>query len=68
MKHLVAIILLCLPAQISAGGRCPYAHANRAEVARAATPKPQRAETVRAQKVRAIVAWQRAVLFEQQIL
>jgi hypothetical protein len=68
MKHVVAIVLLCLPAQLSAGGRCPFAHAERAEIARTLTPKPHRAEIARAQKIRALVAWQRAVLFEQQIL
>ena len=70
MKHAIAIILLCLPAQLSAGGRCPIAEANRHAIARASMAKPaaSRVEIVRAQKIRAILAWQRAVLFEQQIL
>jgi len=68
MKHVVAIALLCLPAQLSAGGRCPYAHADRAEIAKVWTAKPQRAELARAQKIRPLRAWQRSVLFEMQIL
>ena len=68
MKHVLAIVLLCLPAQISAGGRCPAGHADRSEVrawpVKAAAPRA----TLRVQKLRALAAWQRAVLFEQQIL
>ena len=71
MKHVAAIVLLCLPATLSAGGRCPIADANREAVARELAAKPttpRRVEIVRAQKIRALIAWQRAVLFEQQIL
>jgi hypothetical protein len=70
MKRVIAIILICLPASLSAEGRCPVADAHRAEIARALSAKPtaNRVELVRAQKIRAILAWQRAVLFEQQIL
>ena len=69
MKHAVAIALLCLPASLSAGGRCPYAHADRADIARAwSATAPTNRALARAQKIRAIVAYQRALLFEQQIL
>ena len=70
MKHAVAIVLLCLPAQLSALGRCPYAHTDRAGIARTWSPKPapNRADAARLQKIRAVLAYQRALLFEQQIL
>ena len=70
MKRIAAIVLLCLSAQLSAEGRCPYVHAERAEIARAWSSKPtlNRAEAARLQRVRALLAWQRAILFEQQIL
>ena len=70
MKLVIAIVLLCLAAPLAAGGRCPVAEAHREAVARelAAKPTPKRIELVRAQKIRALLAWQRAVLFEQQIL
>jgi hypothetical protein len=69
MKHAIAIILLCLPAQISAGGRCTIAHADRDGIARAASAKPNlNRESTRAQKIRPLRAWQRSVLFEMQIL
>jgi hypothetical protein len=69
MKHVVAIVLLCLPAQLSALGRCPYAAADRAEIARTWNAKaPSSRALARAQKIRAILAYQRALLFEQQIL
>ena len=68
MKHVLAIVLICLPAQLSAGGRCPYAQSDRAEVARVLTVKSQRPELARVQKIRPLRAWQRSVLFEMQIL
>lgn len=70
MKHVIAILLLCLPAQLSGGGRCPTSHANRDGIARTPSAKPlaNRGEVARPQRVRPLVAWQRTVLFEQQIL
>jgi hypothetical protein len=70
MKHAIAIVLLCLPAQLSAGGRCPIAQAHHDQIVRALSAKPaaNRIEVARVQKIRALLAWQRAVLFEQQIL
>ena len=68
MKHAAAIILLCLPAQLTAGGHCPVAEAHRLEVARALSAKPRRAEVSRPQKIRTPLAWQRPLMFEMQIL
>lgn len=70
MKHALAIILLCLPAQLSAAERCPLSRDHRDEVARVVSAKPPalRIEVGRPQKVRSPAAWQRLLLFEQQIL
>lgn len=70
MKHVLAILLLCLPTQLSAAERCSNSRHNRDEVARSGTPKPPavRAEIARPQRARPPAAWQRILLFEQQIL
>jgi hypothetical protein len=68
MKHAAAIVLFCLPAQLTAGGRCPVAEAHRIEIARALSAKPHRAEVSRPQKIRTPPAWQRPLMFEMQIL
>lgn len=70
MKRVLAIVLLCLPALVSAGGRCPSNHAVRDEPARILSLKtmPPRGDTIRVRKQRTLAAWQRAILFEQQIL
>lgn len=70
MKHAIAIVLLCLPTQLSAGNRCTAPHVNRAEIARVLSAKPNanRASIARKQKIRTLLAWQRSLLFEQQIL
>ena len=70
MKQLVAIILLCLPTQLSAAERCAMSRHHRDEIARVSAPKPPaaRVEISRPYKVRPLAAWQRVILFEQQIL
>lgn len=70
MKRFFAIVLLCVPALVSAGGRCPSSHASRDDQARSLVVKSlaARSEIVRARKSRPVVAWQRTILFEQQIL
>lgn len=70
MKHAIAILLLCLPAQLSAGERCTATHANRSEATRPLIAKPtvNRAAIARPLKVRLPIAWQRIYLYEQQIL
>lgn len=69
MKRVLALVLLCLPALVSAGGRCPSNHAVRDEPARILslrTMAPR--DSIRVRKQRPLIAWQRAILFEQQIL
>ena len=70
MKRVLALVLVCIPALVSAGGRCPSNHAVRDEPARILSLKTMvpRADTIRVRKQRPLVAWQRAILFEQQIL
>ena len=70
MKHVIAILLLCLPTQLSAAERCNMSRQNRDEVARVSTVKPPaiRSDIGRQIKVRAPKAWQRLLLLEQQIL
>lgn len=70
MKHAIAIVLLCLPTQLSAAERCAMSRVNRDEVARVVSVKPpaSRVEIARPLKVRPPAAWQRMLLFEQQIL
>ena len=70
MKYALAIILLAIAMPLSAGARCTKANAHRIESAPAPTAKPvgSRAEAVRQRKVVTITAWQRAVLFDPQIL
>ncbi len=70
MKRILALVLLCLPALVSAGGRCPSSHGLREQPARALSFKATtpRSDFVRVRKQRSLVAWQRAILFEQQIL
>ncbi len=70
MKTALALVLICLSAPLSAGERCTASQAQRAEVARVLSAKPAvtRTVTVRPQKLRALLAWQRSLLFEQQIL
>ena len=70
MKHVIAIFLLCLPTQLSAAERCNMSRQNRDEVARVSSVKPPaiRSDIGRPIKVRAPKAWQRLLLFEQQIL
>lgn len=69
MKHLIAIVLLCLPTQLSAGERCNHPRAHRGEVARIVHAKPpaSRIEIARPQRARPSTTW-RVLLFEQQIL
>lgn len=70
MKHVIAIVLLCLPTQLSAAERCNASRHNRDEIVREASPKPPaiRADPVRPNKVRARAPWQRVLIFEPQIL
>ena len=70
MKRVLALVIVCIPALVSAGGRCPSNHAVRDEPARILSLKTMvpRADTIRVRKQRPLVAWQRAILFEQQIL
>lgn len=70
MKTAFAIVLICITAPLSAGERCTKAHAHRTETARPLSAKPvaNRAGVERRQKVISIPDWQRALLFEPQIL
>jgi hypothetical protein len=68
MKHLIAIILICLPAQLAAGGRCTSANRDATARVQSAKASTQPAQVARAQKVRPLRIWQRPVLFELQIL
>ena len=70
MKHVIAILLLCLPTQLLAGERCNMSRQTRDEVARVSSAKPPaiRSDIGRPLKVRAPKAWQRLLLFEPQIL
>ena len=70
MKPVLALVLLCLPALVSAGGRCPSSHASRDDTARTPSAKPMaaRSDIVHIKRPRPLVAWQRTLLFEQQIL
>jgi hypothetical protein len=69
MKHVIAIVLLCLPTQLAAAERCNKPRVAHAEIVRLASAKPlvRRVEIARPQKVRAPAAWQK-LLLEQQIL
>ena len=69
MKHVIAIVLLCLSTQLSAGGRCPLRNADRAEAARVPSAKPNAGRVVVARQHKLpLASWQAAILFEQQIL
>ena len=70
MKHAFAIVLLCLPAQLSAGERCTASNADRPRLERAQLAKPvaARSRNARPQDVALLRAWQRSVVFEPQIL
>ena len=70
MKYALALMLLCLPALLSASERCTSSYSNRIDAGRSlqierATP---RVESPRVKKVKSLSAWQRMILFEQQIL
>ena len=67
MKPVLALVLLCLPTQVSAAERCA-SQPNRSEIARVVNARPPtvRAEIGRPLKVRAPAAWR--LLLEQQIL
>jgi len=70
MKYICALLLLCLPALLSASERCTSSYSNRIDSGRSlqidrAAP---RLESPRAKKVKTLSAWQRMILFEQQIL
>lgn len=69
MKYVLAMVMLCTSAPLIANERCAKPHANRIETARAQAVKPnaRRVEIVR-QKASQLLAWQRAILFEPQIL
>ena len=70
MKHALAIVLLCLAAQLSAGERCTASNAGRLKLERAQLAKPvaNRARIARPRDVELLRAWQSSVLFEPQIL
>ena len=70
MKIASAIVLLCIAAPLSAGQRCEKHNAGRIEMARSPTVKPMvdRAGSQRSRNVILLSAWQRAFLFEPQIL
>lgn len=70
MKHAIAILLLCLPTQLSAAERCAMSRHDRDDVARVVSARPPvvRIEIGRPLKVRAPAAWQQLLLLEQQIL
>jgi hypothetical protein len=68
MKHLITLILICLPAQLAAGGRCTSAHRDATARALSAKASTQPAQLARAQKVRPLHIWQRPALLELQIL
>ena len=70
MKHVIAIVLLCLPTQLSAAERCAMSHNNRAEIVRMVGAKhiAPRIDTARPIRIRPPAAWQRLLLFETQIL
>lgn len=65
-----AFALLCIAAPLSAGERCTKDHAHRSEIARPLSVKPtvNRVEITRGKKVVTLTAWQRALLFDPQIL
>ena len=70
MKYALALMLLCLPALLSASERCTSSYSNSIDTGRSlqierATP---RVESPRVKKVKSLSAWQRMILFEQQIL
>ena len=69
MKHVIASTLLCLPAHLSAAERCAVSRTDRDEIVRMVSAKPlaPRIDS-RPIKVRPPAAWQRLLLFEQQIL
>ena len=70
MKHVIAIILLCLPAQLSAAQRCAISRHDRGDIAHVVSAKPpvHRVDIARSNKVRPPAAWRRVLLFEVQIL
>lgn len=70
MKYACALLLLCLPALLSASERCANSYTDRIDTARMlqAAPATPLVETRRAKKVKTLSAWQRMILFEQQIL
>ena len=72
MKHVIALLLLCIPAQLLAADRCNKSRQDRTELARLANagarPAPQRPEAARQTRVPTLKMWQRVLIFEQQIL
>ena len=72
MKHVIALLLLCVPAQLLAADRCNMSRQDRSEIARIANagarPATPRPETARQTRAPALKVWQRVLIFEQQIL
>lgn len=70
MKYAFAIVLLCLPTLLHAGEQCTKPQANRIDIGRTLKAKPNanRVEVDRTQRIKALPAWQRALLFDPQIL